>query len=55
MKTLVALGLTVLVNCGLIYQFIELRKAGSKWWADIVLRDIITYFIVFFQMALEYK
>jgi len=55
MKTKVVLGLTVAINCMLIFQYIELKKLGSNWWSSIVLRGIITYFIIFFQMFLEYK
>ena len=54
MKTKVALGLTLLVNCAIIRHYIDLEKKGLNWWSAIVLRDIMVYFLVFLQMIWEY-
>lgn len=54
MKTKVALILTVLINCFIIYQYMDLEKQGLNWWSAIVLRDIVIYFLIFLEMLKEY-
>lgn len=55
MKTKVALGLTLLMNFGLIYFYTVLLEQGSHWWSALVLRDIVISFVIFLQMFYEYK
>lgn len=50
LNTKVILGLTVLVNLLLIIRYVDLTKKGSKWWAAIVLNDIVLYSVIFLQM-----
>ena len=51
--TKVVLGIILIVNCVLIHQYLILVKDQSKWWAAIVLNDIVLYFLIFGQMLQE--
>ena len=54
LSTKVVLLLTVLINVGLIFRYVELKNSGSKWWGAIVLNDIILYSLIFAQMVQEW-
>lgn len=54
LNTKVALILTIAVNCLLIVRYKELKTNNSIWWAPVVLNDIVLYFVMFIQMAIEY-
>lgn len=55
LSTKVILGLTVLINALLIIRYVDLTAKGSKWWAAIVLNDIVLYFVIFLQMLFEWR
>ena len=47
LNTKVILGLTVLINTLLIMRYVDLTRKGSKWWAAMVLNDIVLYYVIF--------
>jgi len=38
----------------MIPRYFYLREEGSIWWAPIVLEIVVSHFIIFVQMAVEY-
>ena len=52
--TKVFMGSLVVVCLMMIPRYFYLREAGSIWWSAIVLEIIVSHFIIFVQMGVEY-
>jgi len=50
----VLLGAILVLNCGLIALYVELKEEDSVWWAPVLLQDIVLHFYIFIQLALEW-
>lgn len=50
----VLLACAFLLNCGLIYLFIELEDEHSVWWAPVLMQDIVLHFFMFGMASLEW-
>lgn len=54
LKTKFVLVVTVLINIAQIARYVDLEQQGLNWWSAIYLRDIVIYFVIFFQMVVDY-
>lgn len=55
LNTKVMLALTFFLNTLLVFRYMELSAANSKWWATFVIMDIVLYYSIFLQMLVEWR
>lgn len=47
------IGVSVALNCGLVFLYLALEQAHSVWWAPVLLLDIVLHFLMFAWVFLE--
>jgi hypothetical protein len=48
------IGVSVALNCGLVFLYINLEQQHSVWWAPVLLLDIVLHFLMFGWVVLEF-
>ena len=50
----ILIGAAFVLNCGLIFLFMQLEADYSTWWAPVLLLDIVMQFTLFAKAVQEW-